>query len=101
MLRDSVVMRTWAAEVLLMLSDGPKRFNPMLHGIRGISDRVLSERLRELEDAGLVDRQVIAGPPVKVLYGLTVAGRHYIEPLDQLAAVDAQTSKEVAISRAS
>lgn len=96
MLRDSVVMRTWAAEVLLMLSDGPKRFNPMLHGIEGISDRILSERLRELEDAGLVDRQVIAGPPIKVIYGLTVVGRRYVEPLEQLAAVDAAMGDEIA-----
>lgn len=95
-LRDSVVMRTWAAEVLLMLGDGPKRFNPMLHGIRGISDRILSERLRELEDAGLVDRQVLTGPPIKVIYGLTVVGRRYIEPLQQLAAVDASPREEVA-----
>ena len=95
-LRDSVVIRTWAAEVLLMLGDGPKRFNPMLHGIAGVSDRILSERLRELEAAGLVDRQVLVGPPVRVIYGLTVAGRRYIEPLQSLAAIDAQTTEEVA-----
>ena len=96
-LRESVVMRTWSAEILLELSSGPKRFNPVLHSITGISDRVLTMRLGDLEAAGLIDRQVLVGPPVRVIYGLTVRGRAYIEPLERLAAVDAEpVSEEVA-----
>jgi DNA-binding HxlR family transcriptional regulator len=46
-----------------------------LAGIPGISDRVLTERLRELEQEGLVERLVDPGPPVRVSYRLTARGR--------------------------
>ena len=53
----------------------PARFNQLLMGIPGISDRVLTERLRELEYEGLVERLVDPGPPVRVSYRLTARGR--------------------------
>jgi DNA-binding HxlR family transcriptional regulator len=56
----------------------------LLAGIPGISDRVLTERLRELETEGLVERLVDPGPPVRVSYRLTSRGRA-LEPV--LAAV--------------
>ena len=64
----------WAGSVLWRLLGGPRRFNDLLHGIEGISDRVLTERLRDLGEAGLVTREVDAGPPVRVSYGLTGRG---------------------------
>jgi len=64
----------------------PARFNQLLMGIPGISDRVLTERLRELEYEGLVERLVDPGPPVRVSYRLTPRGR----ALQQvIASVDA------------
>jgi DNA-binding HxlR family transcriptional regulator len=53
----------------------PARFNQLLAGIPGISDRVLTERLRELESEGIVERLVDPGPPVRVSYRLTSRGR--------------------------
>ena len=53
---------------------GSARFNQLLVGIPGISDRVLTERLRELEFEGLVERIVDPGPPVRVSYRLTASG---------------------------
>jgi len=53
----------------------PVRFNQLLTGIPGISDRVLTERLRELETEGIVERLVDPGPPVRVSYRLTARGR--------------------------
>ncbi len=53
----------------------PARFNQLLTGISGISDRVLTERLRELEQEGMVERLVDPGPPVRVTYRLTARGR--------------------------
>lgn len=54
---------------------GPVRFNQLLTGIPGISDRVLTERLRELETETIVERLVDPGPPVRVSYRLTARGR--------------------------
>jgi DNA-binding HxlR family transcriptional regulator len=48
--------------------------------VTGLSDRLLTERLRELESEGVVRRTVIAGPPVRVRYELTAAGRA-LEPV--------------------
>lgn len=58
---------------------GPQRFNELLGTVPGLSDRLLSERLRELETEGLVRREVEPGPPVCVRYSLTEAGRN-LEP---------------------
>lgn len=57
------------------LMPGPARFNQLLGGIPGISDRVLTERLRELETAHVVERLVDPGPPVRVSYRLTARGK--------------------------
>ena len=54
--------------------------NEILATVPGLSDRLLTERLRELESEGVVRRTVIAGPPVRVSYDLTEAGRA-LEPV--------------------
>lgn len=58
-----------------VLIEGPRRFNELLVAVPGLSDRLLSERLRELESQGLVSRRVLTGPPIKVEYELTESGR--------------------------
>jgi len=82
----------WAPEVLLALAEGPRRFNALLNSgaLEGISDRILTERLRDLEDLGLAARHVEAGPPVRVTYRLTEAALPYIPPLRQLASLSQQ-----------
>lgn len=77
----------WAPEILLALDPGPRNFNRLLE-IPGISDRMLTERLRTLERAELVSRQVVVQSPIRVMYGLTVAGRRYVRPLAALNAID-------------
>jgi len=86
MLND-LILRRWAPEILLGLDAGPKRFNWLLQDITGISDRVLTVRLRELEDAGLVDRHVEAGRPISVHYRLSDVGLRYIPPLQALRRI--------------
>jgi DNA-binding HxlR family transcriptional regulator len=70
-----LIGKRWTGAVIRALLASPARFNRLLMGIPGISDRVLTERLRELEDEGLVDRLVDPGPPVRVTYRLTPRGR--------------------------
>jgi len=67
--------RRWVGAILFVLLDGPCRFNELLARVPNLSDRLLTERLRELEAAGMVTRAVHPGPPVKVIYDLTDAGR--------------------------
>ena len=75
-----LIGRRWTGAVLRVLMSGPQRFNALMGCIPGISDRLLSERLRELESAGLVKRTVCAGPPVSVVYELTPPGSD-LEPV--------------------
>ncbi len=75
-----LIGRRWTGAVVKALIGGPARFNQLLAGIPGISDRVLTERLRELETEGIVERLVDPGPPVRVSYRLTVRGRA-LEPV--------------------
>jgi len=75
-----LIGRRWTGAVVRVLIDGPKRFNELLNSVPGLSDRLLSERLRELEAEGLVSREVAPGPPVCVTYRLTEAGQN-LEPV--------------------
>jgi DNA-binding HxlR family transcriptional regulator len=67
--------RRWTGVILYMLLQKQHRFNELLGAIPGISDRLLTERLRELEENGLVERLVIPESPVRVVYRLTDTGR--------------------------
>jgi DNA-binding HxlR family transcriptional regulator len=66
-----LIGRRWTGAVIRALMSGEVRFNHLLTGIPGISDRLLTERLRELEDHGLVERLVDPGPPIRATYRLT------------------------------
>ncbi|MDQ6823237.1 MAG: helix-turn-helix transcriptional regulator [Candidatus Eremiobacteraeota bacterium] len=66
--------RRWTGAILRTLLAGPQRFNELLAAIPGISDRLLTERLRELESEDIVRREVQAGSPVRVSYRLTERG---------------------------
>jgi DNA-binding HxlR family transcriptional regulator len=63
-----------------LLAEGPLGFNDMKSRIDGISDKVLSEALDDLQEAGLVVRDVVEDKPVRVNYSLTPAGRE-LEPI--------------------
>jgi len=66
--------------ILNAMLPGSQCFNELLAIVPGLSDRLLTERLRELEAEGLVRRSVIPGPPVRVSYEMTEAGKD-LEPV--------------------
>ncbi len=66
--------KRWSGLIIVTLLDGPLRFSQIVRQVPGISDRILSERLGELTEAGLVAREVDEGPPVNVSYRLTARG---------------------------
>jgi DNA-binding HxlR family transcriptional regulator len=80
-----LIGRRWTGAIIRIMLPSPRRFNELLTAIPGISDRLLTERLRELETAGIIRRDVHAGSPVRVTYELTDQGRALEEALDALA----------------
>ena len=76
--------KRWSGVVLGTLRGGPSGFRALARAVDGISDSMLSERLGELCDAGLVSRTVAEGPPLSVTYALTDAGRALLPALEQI-----------------
>jgi DNA-binding HxlR family transcriptional regulator len=70
-----LVGKRWTGAILLVLMDGPLRFSEVKVLVPDLSDRLLSERVKELEAEGIVARRVIGDTPVKVEYALTDKGR--------------------------
>jgi DNA-binding HxlR family transcriptional regulator len=66
--------KRWTGLILDALMNGPRRFCEMTAAVEGLSDRVLSDRLRELETEGVVERIVFPQIPVRVEYRLTAKG---------------------------
>ncbi|HJQ22396.1 MAG TPA: helix-turn-helix domain-containing protein [Blastocatellia bacterium] len=75
-----LIGRRWSGAIIRAMLPGSQCFNEILATVPGLSDRLLTERLRELEAAGLLRRTVLPGPPVRVSYELTEAGRA-LEPV--------------------
>src|ERR1700761_1872033 len=71
----SLLERRWQLSILYAALTGAIRFNEFAEAVAGISPRMLSERLRDLEGAGLVQRTVIPSSPPTVEYRLTERGR--------------------------
>lgn len=69
-----LIGKRWTGAILRALIAGPQRYNALLHGIPGISDRLLTDRIRELVEVGLVDREVETDP-VRVILDATPRAR--------------------------
>ena len=70
-----LVGKRWAGAVIRTLMDRPRRFGEILGAVPALHDRLLSERLKELEAEGLVERRVYPDTPVRIEYTLTGKGR--------------------------
>jgi DNA-binding HxlR family transcriptional regulator len=70
-----ILGRRWTAVILKVLMAKPLRFNELAEQLEVVSDRVLSERLKEMEQDGIVERRVSAEPPIRVEYSLSAKGR--------------------------
>ncbi len=81
-----LVGKRWSGAIVSALTEGPMRFGELAKAVPGLSDRLLSQRLRELEDAGVVERDVEAGTPVKVSYSLTAKGDDLRPAISELSA---------------
>src|SRR5581483_4154478 len=79
-----LVGRRWTGAILRVLMDGPLRFSEIAQSVPELSDRLLSERMKELEGRGIVERTVIPGPPVRVEYSLSKMGKELEPALSEL-----------------
>jgi DNA-binding HxlR family transcriptional regulator len=79
-----LIGKRWSGAIVWALTERPMRFGELRRVVPGLSDRLLSQRLRELEEEGLVQRDVEAGTPVRVTYSLTVRGEELGPAIDEL-----------------
>jgi DNA-binding HxlR family transcriptional regulator len=77
--------KRWNGVVLGNLSTGPAGFRELSRAIGGISDSVLSDRLSDLAEAGLIARTVHDGPPLSVSYALTDRAKALVPALEQIS----------------
>jgi len=87
----------WKGSLIYHLKDGPVRFNDLARMLGGASKKMIDQRLKELENEGMVLRTVISDRPIAVSYELTEFGRTALKILDDLRiwseAHDIQISK--------
>src|SRR5512133_1065629 len=79
-----IIGAKWTALLVHDLSEGPRRFSELEHSCAGISPRTLSERLRALEDEGLVARHSYAESPPRVEYELTAKGDALLPIIEEM-----------------
>lgn len=84
----------WTLMVVRELLLGPRRYSELENGLPGIPTNVLSTRLRELEEQGLVERRLLPRPANSVVYELTEYGRELEEPLLRLGRWGAKSLPE-------
>jgi DNA-binding HxlR family transcriptional regulator len=78
--------KRWSPQIVRALLSGTSRFTGLRSSIPPISDALLSDRLKELEGAGIVTRTVLPETPVRIEYGLTERGRDLDGMIEELAA---------------
>ena len=79
-----LLAKRWTPQLLVALLGGPVRYSELARRVEGVSKPVLTERLRELEEAGLVARDVDIGPPITSTYRLTAEGETLRPALEEL-----------------
>src|ERR1700690_4060614 len=80
-----LIGRRWTGAILeILMQGGLLRFSTIAAAVPDLSDRMLSDRLKELESFGLVERTVVPGPPVRVQYALTLKGQELAPALNEL-----------------
>ena len=82
---SELIGRRWTGAIIFVLLKARCRFATLRDAIPDITDRMLSERLQELEQEGIVERTVVPETPVRVEYALTKKGRALASAMDAIA----------------
>jgi DNA-binding HxlR family transcriptional regulator len=94
-----VLAAKWSVVILARLASGTHRFNELLRQIDGVSRRMLSSTLRQLERDGLVERRVYARVPARVEYELSPVGAHLLVALVPLAGWGVEHQRDLSEAR--
>ena len=96
-----VLMGQWTAYLLWQFrQNGPMRFGELKRSVPGLSSKVLTERLRMLEDAGIIFRDHEPSIPPKVTYGLSERGEELVDVLDGMFVIAQRWCEEDGIKKA-
>jgi len=79
-----IINGKWTLLIIRDLASGVKRFNQLERSLHGISPKTLSERLRSLEEEGVIFRQTFAEVPPRVEYSLTTKGRDLCNVIESM-----------------
>ncbi|MEO0336422.1 MAG: helix-turn-helix domain-containing protein [Pseudomonadota bacterium] len=79
-----VIGGKWKGSILWHLKDGPIRFNDLARHLGGASKKMISQRLKEMEELGLVDRELLSERPIAVNYSITKFGKSALGFLEDL-----------------
>ena len=82
---SELIGRRWTGAIIFVLLRARCRFATLRDAIPDITDRMLSDRLQELESEGIVDRTVVPETPVRVEYSLTKKGRALAEAIEAIS----------------
>lgn len=94
----SLIGGRWKIPIIFHLLAGRKRFSDLVRGLTGVTQKMLTQQLREMERAGLIERQVFAQVPPKVEYALTPLGAS-LEPIVEAMCKWGQAHGEGAMAR--
>ncbi len=95
----AMISDKWKVVIICKLKGGTLRFNELMRALHGITQKVLTSQLRELEEDGLVARKIYAEVPPRVEYSLTPLGETLIPVLEQLEQWAQTHSEEVMRAR--
>lgn len=95
----AMISDKWKVLIIYRLCDGTMRFNELMRSLQGITQRVLTQQLRELEADGLVSRKVYPEVPPRVEYSLTRVGRTLLPALEKLEQWARKHSSELIAAR--
>ena len=90
-----IIGAKWTALLVHDLSEGPRRFSELEHSCAGISPRTLSERLRALEDEGIIGRQSYPESPPRVEYELTPKGEALLPIITEMRIFGHEWTRDV------
>jgi DNA-binding HxlR family transcriptional regulator len=85
---EEVVGCKWSVTVLALITGGTSRPGAMQRRVRGLTAKVLNERLKKLLRFGIIERQIFAEVPPRVEYRLTTFGRRFNSVIDLIATLE-------------
>lgn len=96
----ALISDKWKVVIICKLKGGTYRFNELMRALKGVTQKVLTSQLRDLEADGLVQRKVYAEVPPRVEYSLTPLGLTLVPVLDQLETWAQEHADELLAYRA-